>query len=53
MSIDSLSFTLRLVETHEDMAEGLLLFVPWATAITVPALREHMALPDADRPVPC
>ena len=46
MSVDSLSFTLRPVETNEDMAK-----VCGLRAISyghhAPALREHMALPDA------
>ena len=46
MSIDSLSFTLRLVETHEDMAKVCRLRA-MGYGHHAPALREHMALPDA------
>ena len=46
MSIDSLSFTLRLVETHEDMAKVCRLRAE-GYGHHAPALREHMALPDA------
>lgn len=46
MSIDLLSFTLRLVETHEDMAKVCDLRAA-SYGHHAPALREHMALPDA------
>ena len=46
MSIDSLSFTLRLVDTHEDMAKVCEVRA-MGYGHHAPALREHMALPDA------
>ena len=46
MAVDSLSFTLRLVETHEDMAKVCRLRA-MGYGHHAPALREHMALPDA------
>jgi hypothetical protein len=46
MSIDSLSFTLRLVDTHEDMGKVCDVRAN-GYGHHAPSLREHMALPDA------
>jgi hypothetical protein len=46
MSIDSLSFTLRLVDTHEDMVKVCKVRA-MGYGHHVPSLRDHMALPDA------